>query len=57
MNDAVVRGYRVGVSYLNQHEINWYNKELYPSYKNWIENQDTFGETSKHRAIRYIIAN
>lgn len=56
MTDAVANGFRVGVAYLNEHHVRWYDAVKDGGYRGWLQAQDTYGSQRKHEAIRYVIA-
>jgi hypothetical protein len=57
MRDAAAKHYKVGVAYLNQKHVEWFDPARDGSFRSWLRAQDTFGPDRKHEAIRYVIAD
>lgn len=56
MRDAVKLKYKVGVAYLTQHKVQWYDPANDGPFQSWMQAQDTFGQHRKYQAIRYLIS-
>lgn len=57
MADAISRKLRVGVVELNRRTINWFDPTSGQSFRDWLDDQNTYGPGARYQAIRYLIAN
>lgn len=57
MREAAKRHLKVGVAYLNQKHVAWYDPSRNGQFQSWIQAQATFGPERKHKAIRFVITD
>jgi hypothetical protein len=56
MAEAVELGYKVGLADFNAHNVTWFTGTT-AEFPTWLTEHNGWGEGSKFRALRYIIAN
>lgn len=56
MVDAIARNFRVGVVDLPRRKINWFDPSAGIPFRDWLDDQKTYGPAALLQGVRYLIA-